>query len=93
MKSLETNTEKIKLNIEKITPNNELNDNRCHTEMNSNNNNSNKDINQNNDNHTFQNGGTIISTIYDDNLNNLVHNKSIKNKMNVRHNYSMDECK
>ena len=91
LKSLETNTEKIKLNIEKITPNNELNDNRCHTEMNSNNNNSNKDINQNNDNHTFQNGGTIISTIYDDNLNNLVHNKSIKNKMNVRHNYSMDE--
>ena len=91
LKSLETNTEKLKLNIEKITPNNELNDNRCHTEMNSNNNNSNKDINQNNDNHTFQNGGTIISTIYDDNLNNLVHNKSIKNKMNVRHNYSMDE--
>ena len=91
LKSLETNTEKLKLNIEKITPNNELNDNRCHTEMNSNNNNSNKDINKNNDNHTFQNGGTIISTIYDDNLNNLVHNKSIKNKMNVRHNYSMDE--
>ena len=91
LKSLETNTEKLKLNIEKITPNNELNDNRCHTEMNNNNNNSNKDITQKNDNHTFQNGGTIISTIYDENLNNLIQNKSTKNKLNLRHNYSMDE--
>ena len=91
LKSLETNSEKIKLNIEKIPTNNELSENRCHTEMNNNDNNSNKNIIQNNDNNTFQNGGTIISTIYDENTNNITQNKSIKNKMNIKHNYSMDE--
>ena len=89
LKSLETNTEKLKLNIEKIPINNELNENRCHTEMN--NNNSNKNISENAESHTFQNGGTIISTIYDENINNMIRVKSIKNKLNSKHNYSVDE--
>ena len=92
LKSLETNAEKLKinLNLDKISSNTEQNDNRCLTERETNKN-SNKDIriNKNEEAQTLQNGGTIISTIYDENIN-MVSKKSYKEKINVRPNYSMD---
>jgi hypothetical protein len=92
LKSLETNADKLKinLNLDKISSNAEQNDNRCLTERETNKN-SNKDIriNKNEEAQTLQNGGTIISTIYDENIN-MVSKKSYKEKINVRPNYSMD---
>ena len=93
LKSLETNTEKIKLNLDNMSSNVEpidKNDNKCFTEINNNNNkNTKKNINQNEENQTLQNGGTIVATIYDENPT-LVPIKSYKDKIGVRHNYSMD---
>ena len=86
-------TGKIKLNLDNMSSNVEpidKNDNKCFTEINNNNNkNSKKNINQNEENQTLQNGGTIVATIYDENPT-LVPIKSYKDKIGVRHNYSMD---
>ena len=84
LRSLETTTEKLKLNLDNISPNTEIIDNRCYTEM-ENEKNSNKNIKQNEDAQTLQNGGTIVSTIYDENIH------SIPTKVyRERTNYSMD---
>ena len=84
LRSLETNTEKLKLNLDKISPNTEAIDNRCYTEMN-NEQNSNKNLNKNEENQTLQNGGTIVSTIYDE-ITNIQPQKVYRE----RNNYSMD---
>ena len=98
LKSIETNTDNIKLNLDKISPNTELNNYRCITELNQENNNNNKkmntinvnNINKNNEKIKLQNGGTdIISTIYDDNTK-LVTIKDCREKGTERHNYSID---
>ena len=88
LKSLEANQEKMKLNLDKTSPNTEQVDNRCLTEMNIELS-TNRNANQNEAAHTFQNGGTIVSTIYDDNIN-MMQMKSYKEKAHERHNYSMD---
>ena len=84
LRSLETNTEKLKLNLDKISPKTEPIDNRCYTEMN-NEQNSNKNLNKNEENQTLQNGGTIVSTIYDE-ITNIQPQKVYRE----RNNYSMD---
>ena len=83
LKSIETNTDNIKLNLDKISPNTELNNYRCITELN-------QENNKNNEKIKLQNGGTdIISTIYDDNTK-LVTIKDCREKGTERHNYSID---
>ena len=74
----------MKLNLDKISPKTEPIDNRCYTEMN-NEQNSNKNLNKNEENQTLQNGGTIVSTIYDE-ITNIQPQKVYRE----RNNYSMD---